>query len=147
MDLVPWRPLRELAPFRREMDNLLRRFFGESPLAGTLTEEWLPAMDVSETEDSILVKAELPGLEVKDIEVSLLGDRLIIKGEKKREEEKKGEHFHSTERYYGTFQRSFRLPATVNTEKIEAKFDKGVLTVTLPKTEEAKTKEIKIKVK
>lgn len=147
MDLVPWRPFMELSPLRREMDSLLRRFFGESPLAETTTEGWLPAMDVSETEDSIVVKAELPGIDVKDIDVAVQGDRLNIRGEKKREEEKKGEHFHCTERYCGSFQRSFRLPTTVQMDKIEAKFDKGILTVVLPKTEEAKAKEVKIKVK
>ena len=147
MELVPWRPFRELAPLKREMDSLFKRFFGELPFAGTAPEEWLPAMDVSETEDSILVKTELPGLEVQNIDVSILGDLLTIKGEKKREEEKKGEYFHCTERYCGSFQRSFRLPSTVNIDKVEAKFDKGILTIALPKTEEAKTKEIKIQVK
>ena len=147
MDPAPWSPLRELAPLRKEMDSLFRRFWGELPFTGTPAEEWLPSMDVSETADSIVVKAELPGMEAKDIDVSILGDRLTIKGEKKKEEEKKGEHFHSMERYYGSFQRSFRLPSTVNMDKIEAGFDKGILTITLPKTEEAKTKEIKIEVK
>ncbi len=147
MENVPWKPFREIVPFRKEMDNLFKRFFGESPLAEVFAEQWLPAMDVSETEDMVLVKAELPGLEVSDIEVSMLGDRLMIKGEKKKEAERTGEHYHSSERYYGAFQRSFQLPATVKIDQVEAKFDKGILTITLPKTEEAKTKEVKIPVR
>jgi HSP20 family protein len=146
MDLIPWKPHREFASLRKEMDNLLSSFLGEGSFPSPFAEAWNPAVDVSETEDGIHVKAELPGLEAKDIDVSILGDRLTIKGEKTKEEERKGEHFHTSERYHGSFRRSFRLPATVQTEKIEASFQKGVLTITLPKTEEAKSKEIKIKV-
>ncbi len=147
MEPVTWKPFKELVPFKKEMDNVFRRFFGESPFGEAMTDQWLPAMDVSETEEMVLVKAELPGLDVNDIDVSIIGDRLSIKGEKRKETEREGEHFHSSERYYGAFQRSFQLPATVKIEQIEAKFEKGILTITLPKTEEAKTKEIKIQVK
>jgi len=146
-EIDPWRSFGELSPLRREMDSIFRRFFGKSPFEKAVAEEWLPPMDISETEDSILIRAELPGLEVSDIDVSIQGDRLTIKGEKKREEEKKGEHFHCTERFCGSFQRSLRLPTTVRTDKVEAKFEKGILAITLPKTEEGKTKEIKIAVK
>ncbi|GLI35215.1 MAG: Hsp20/alpha crystallin family protein [Deltaproteobacteria bacterium] len=147
MDLIPWSPQKELTSLRKEMDNLLNRFFGESRFPSLFSQEWSPAVDISETDECIYVKAELPGLEAKDIDVSLVGDRLTIKGEKTKEAEKKGEHFHSIERYSGSFQRSFRLPSTVQMEKIEATFEKGILTVVLPKTEEAKSKEIKITVK
>lgn len=146
MDLVPWSSFREIAPFRREMDNLFKRFFGELPFGGATAGEWLPAMDVSETGESIVVKMELPGLEAKDIDISIQGDRLTIKGEKKKEEEKKGEHFHSMERFYGSFQRSLMLPSAVKSDRIEANFEKGLLTIMLPKAEEAKAKEIKINV-
>ena len=114
---------------------------------GTFTEEWLPSVDISETEDKLLIKAELPGLEVKDVSVSISGDILTIKGEKKKEEEDKDEHHHYVERYFGSFQRSFRLPVNVQADKVEATFDKGALKVRLPKVEEAKKKEIEIKVK
>jgi len=147
MELVPWKPFRELGTLRKEMDNLLNRFFGKSSLAEAFGEEWSPTMDVSETESSIVVKAELPGLEVKDLDVSMSGDVLTIKGEKRKEEEEKGEHHYYSERYYGSFQRSFRLPTTVQSDKIEASFENGVLKIILPKTEEAKKKEIKIEVK
>ena len=110
-------------------------------------EEWAPSVDVSETKDNFVVKAELPGLDAKDVNVSISGDMLTIKGEKKKEEEEKDEHHHYVERYYGSFQRTFQLPSSVKTDKIDATFDKGVLKVTLPKKPEAKKKEIEIKVK
>ena len=89
----------------------------------------------------------MPGLEAKDVNVSISGDLLIIKEEKKKEEEEKDEHHYCAERYYGSFQRTFQLPTGVQGDKIEATFDKGVLKVTLPRIEEAKKKEIEIKVK
>lgn len=154
MDLVPWKPLRRgLRPFREmeslhtEMDRMFRRLMGESGFGAELTEEWIPSVNVSETKDNIIVKAELPGMESKDVSVNISGDMLTIKGEKKKEEEEKDEYHYTCERYCGTFQRSFRLPTGVKTDKIEAKFDKGVLNITLPKVEEAKKKEIEIKVK
>ena len=147
MELVPWRPFGEVGSLRREMDRLWDRFVGETPFARAFTEEWLPSVDVSETKDKVLIKAELPGLEAKDVNVSVSGDILIIKGEKEKEEEEKDEHYYCCERYCGSFQRSFRLPVNVQADKVEAIFDKGVLKVTLPKTEEAKKKEIEVKVK
>ena len=147
MELVPWRPQRELTSLRREMDNLWSRFFVEPSLPGFISQEWLPSVDISETKDMLLIKAELPGMDAKDVGVTVSGDTLTIKGEKKREEEKKDEHYYCSERYSGSFQRSFRLPVNVNTAKVDATFEKGVLQVTLPKTEEAKKKEIEIKVK
>jgi HSP20 family protein len=148
MELVPWRPFGgELSSFRREMDRLWDRFFAETPLARRIGEEWWPSVDVSETKDNLVVKAELPGLEANDVDVSISGDVLTIKGEKKKEEEEKDEHHHYVERCYGSFQRSFRLPANVKSDKVEATFDKGILRVTLPKVEEAKKKKVEVKVK
>jgi HSP20 family protein len=129
------------------MDKLWDRFSGETPFAKTFGETWLPSVDISETKDNFVVKAELPGLEAKDVNVSISGDVLTIKGEKKTEEEEKDEHYHCVERYSGSFQRVFQLPSGVKTDMIEATFDKGVLIVTLPKVEEARKKEIDIKVK
>jgi HSP20 family protein len=148
MQLVPWRPFGgELSSFRREMDSLWNRFFGETPLPRTLEEEWLPNVEISETKDDFIIKAELPGVDEKDVNVSISENILTIKGEKKKEEEVKDEHYYSCERCYGAFQRSFQLPTSVQGEKVEAAFDKGVLRVTLPKVEEAKKKEITIKLK
>jgi len=148
MELVPWRAFGELSSLRRDMDKLWDRFSGETPFAKTFGETWLPSVDISETKDNFVVKAELPGLEAKDVNVSISGDVLTIKGEKKtEEEEEKDEHYHCVERYSGSFQRVFQLPSGVKTDMIEATFDKGVLIVTLPKVEEARKKEIDIKVK
>ncbi len=148
MDLVPWKPFRdELASMRKEMERLWDRFFSETRLGKPFVEGWQPSADLTETKDAIVVKAELPGMEPKDIDVTLSGDVLTIKGEKEKEEEKKDEKYHYTERYRGSFQRSFRLPAEIQPDKIDAAFEKGILTITLPKTAEAKTKQIKVKVK
>jgi HSP20 family protein len=147
MEIVPWKPFGELSSFRSEMERLWNRFLGETPFGRTFTEGWLPPVDVSEAKDKVFVKAELPGLEAKDVDVSISGDVLTIKGEKKKEEEEKDEDHYCCERYYGSFQRSFRLPVNVQADRVEATFDKGVLRVTLPKAEEAKKKEIEIKVK
>jgi len=147
MELAPWRPFGELSSLRREMEKLWDRSLGETPFARTFTESWLPSVDILETKDNFVVKAELPGLEAKDVNVSISGDILTVKGEKKAEEEEKDEHYHRIERYSGSFQRVFQLPSGVKADKIEATFDKGVLKVTLPKVEEAKKKEIEVKVK
>lgn len=148
MELEPRKPSGiELSSFRREMDRLWDRFLEYTPFRDKLSEEWSPSVDISETENELVVKAELPGLEANDITVDLSGDILTIKGEKKKESEEKSEHHHYKERYFGSFQRSFKIPVSVRTEDVEATFDKGVLEVVFPKTEESKKKEIKIKVK
>ncbi len=147
MEIVPWRPFGELSSFRKEMDRLWDRLGGEIPLTRTFGEVWSPSVDISETKDSLVVKADLPGLEAEDVNVSISGEVLTIKGEKKTEEEEKDEHYHCVERYSGSFQRVFQLPSGVKADQIEATFDKGVLKVTLPKVEEAKKKEIEVKVK
>jgi HSP20 family protein len=148
MEIIPWKPFGgELSSLRREMDDLWRRFFGETPLARRITGEWWPSVDMSETKDSFIVKAELAGMDAKDVDVGISGDVLTIKGEKKKEEEEKDEHYYRAERYYGSFQRSLQLPTGVQADKVEATFDKGVLKVMLPKVEEAKKKKIEVKVK
>jgi HSP20 family protein len=108
---------------------------------------WQPAVDIYETADSIVIKAELPDVDQKDIEVRIEDSTLILKGERKHEDEVKKENYHRIERYFGTFQRSFSLPTSINQEKVEANCEKGVLTITLPKKEETKPKQISIKVK
>lgn len=148
MNLVAWKPFREeLTSMRKEMEKVWDRFFSETPFAGAFADAWQPSADLTETKDAIVVKAELPGMESKDIDVTISGDVLTIKGEKEKTEERKEEKYHFTERYRGYFERSFRLPAEIQPGKINAVFEKGILTVTLPKTAEAKTKEIKVAVK
>ncbi|MGA9821148.1 MAG: Hsp20/alpha crystallin family protein [Desulfobaccales bacterium] len=128
------------------MDRLFEEFFAPQAWWGRLWEsEWVPAVDVSETPEQITVKAELPGIDAKEIDISLVGDMLTIKGEKKSEREEKKENYHLVERNCGAFSRSLALPAAVNAEKIEAKYEKGVLTITCPKKEPVKPKTIEIK--
>jgi HSP20 family protein len=105
---------------------------------------WEPRLDMSETKDILTIKAEIPGLEAKHLDVSVSGDALTIKGEKKREQEEKNEQRHVVERTYGTFVRMVRLPAPVAQDKIKASGKNGVLTISLPKTEEAKQKAIPV---
>jgi HSP20 family protein len=145
-ELAPWRPFRELERMRREMDRIWDSFFERRPARVEEAAEWFPTLDVSETKNDYVVKAELPGIDPKDIDISLTNDLLTIKGEKKQEKEEKEENYHVIERSYGSFTRSVRLPGQVQSDKINASFKNGVLRVTLPKTEEAKKKEIKIKV-
>ncbi len=143
-ELAPWRPNREISTLRREMDRLFEDFFGDK--GGFLAEagKWMPAVDVSETDDNIIVKAELPGMKSEDIDVSVQGDVLVIKGEKKEETEEKKENFHLIERRRGEFARSIRIPVPVDQDKVSAKYENGVLAVTLPKKEESKAKQIKV---
>ncbi|NOZ22377.1 MAG: Hsp20/alpha crystallin family protein [Planctomycetes bacterium] len=148
MDLIPWRKRgRELslASFRDEMNKLFENFFSSGlniePVFGA---GWSPALDISETDDAVTVKAELPGVDAKDVDLSLSGDVLTIKGEKKEEKEEKDRSYYRVERSYGSFSRTLRIPATVEPDKIEATFDKGVLSITMPKKEEQKGKKIEI---
>jgi HSP20 family protein len=131
----------------KEMDRVWGSFL-EGKLAGAAREErkWYPSLDVTETKADVVVKAELPGIDLKDIDISLNEGILTIKGEKKQEREEKDEGYHLVERSYGSFTRSIRLPKEVQNEKINASYKNGVLKIIFPKSEEAKKKEIKIKV-
>lgn len=145
-DLMEWRPFREVSRLRREMDRLWDDYFGPGRRAlRPLTAEFAPAVDVKETADQIVVKAEVPGMDAQDINISVTGDVLTIKGEKKAEREEKEENYHLVERSYGSFSRSLAMPAAVDLDKIEAKYDKGVLIITCPKKEEVKPKAIEVK--
>ena len=141
-ELAPWRPFKDLSSFR---DRLWDSFCWKRPLAGIY--EWVvPSLDLSETKDNFVVKAEVPGMDAKDISISLTGDVLTIKGEKKQKKEEKEEDYHVVERCYGSFSRSIRLPAEVESGKVEASYKHGILRITLPKSERVKAKEVKIKV-
>ena len=145
-DLMEWQPFREVSRLRREMDHLWDDYFGSGRRGlKPLQAEFSPAVDVTETAEAVVVKAEVPGMDAKEINISVTGDVLTIKGEKKSEREEKEENYHLVERRYGSFSRSLALPAGVDMDKIEAKYDKGVLTVTCPKKEEVKPKPIEIK--
>lgn len=147
MYLSKLKPYRIPGSIRNEIDNLLHEFFGGPIHTGPLTGEWLPPADVTETEDRIFIKAELPGIEEKDIKLTLLGNMLTIRGEKKHENEEKGENHYLGDRYYGSFRRTFQLPSDIDADKAKAIFDKGVLKISVPKMEESKSKKIEIDVK
>jgi HSP20 family protein len=137
--------------FRGEMDRLfdrfgfpsLRRMFDMEP-AFTFS---MPAIDMSEDEKAYKISAELPGLDANDVDVSVSGNMLVLKGEKRQEKEEKDKNYYFSERAYGSFQRAFELPASVDRDKVAADFSKGVLTITLPKTPETQKPQKKIEVK
>lgn len=149
MAIVKYNPLRELRSMQDQMDRLLNLSWGGTEFQGEDIKEgvWQPAVDIYETADSIVIKAELPDVDQKDIEVKIEDNMLTIKGERKHESEVKKENYHRIERYFGGFQRSFKLPGTVDQEQVKAACEKGVLTVTLPKKEETKPKQINVEVK
>jgi HSP20 family protein len=142
-------PFRDLMGIQDEINRLFDwTLGGQRPSAGSglLEGEWVPAIDVAENENSVVVKAELPGMTEDDIDVNILGNTLTIKGEKKKEEEKKEQNYYRLERSYGSFQRSVTLPTAVDFEKCKASFKNGVLEIEIPKKEEAKPKQIKVNV-
>ncbi len=145
--LTSLQPFRSLGHLRREMDRMWDDVFEGMPARRRLTEEeaWFPALDMSETKDSLIVKAELPGIDPKDVNLTLQDHILTIRGERKAEKEEKNENFHLKERTYGSFFRSVELPYPVKDGEVKASFKNGVLTITMPKSEEAKEKKIEIK--
>ena len=140
MPLIRWDPFREF----NTLPARLGGFFGrdwETPMSTTT---WNPSVDIFENDSEVVVKAELPGMNAKDIDVRLENNVLTLKGERHFEKETKEENYHRVEREYGTFSRSFALPAAVNGDKVSAEYKDGVLKIVLPKKEETKPKPIKI---
>ncbi len=155
--LIPWRrnyPQNRRAdwgvgPSGKDFNDLVNEFLSDpfNTLEGAETRPFIPAFDVSETDDEIRVKAELPGMDVENIDVNLTGNVLTVKGEKKEEKEEKGENTHRVERSFGTFSRSFSLPTEVDPDKVNASYKDGVLSLKMPKTEAGKKKNIKVQVR
>ncbi len=148
MTLVKWNPEREMNLLQRQVNRLFDDFFGGPLVSGerNLT-AWDPVVDIREDTDAYFVHAELPGVKKEEIRITMQDNLLTIRGEKKQELEKKESNYHRIERSFGSFERSFTLPATVKTDKVDANFADGVLTIVLPKTEEAKPREISLKVR
>jgi HSP20 family protein len=140
MSLIRWDPFLELNAFGKGLAGLMGPR-GELPAS---TAAWNPAVDIFENENEIVIKAELPGMEAKDIEIGLENNILTVKGERRFEKETKEEHYHRVEREYGRFIRSFSLPAAVKEDKIAAEFKNGLLKIALPKKEGVKSRLIKI---
>ncbi len=146
-DLIKWSQLPGMSSIQEEMNRMFDRFFRGGDLSEIGTAGmWLPPIDLSETSDKITVKAEIPGMDPKEIDISIQGDTLIIKGEKKEEKEEKGKNYYRMERRYGNFSRSVDLPTSVDTNKVTAECKNGVLEITMQKKEEVKPKQISVKV-
>jgi HSP20 family protein len=144
--LEPWSSGRELGDMQSEMNRLFDSFFGRSAGGGTSERAWAPVADMYETKDELVIKLDLPGMNEKDVQVSITGDLLYVKGQRLESEEVKQEQYFRTERWTGRFERIFQLPIPVQADKVRAAYREGVLTVTLPKVEAVKPKEIKIDV-
>lgn len=144
--IVRWDPFRDLVSIQDDLSRLFgRTFTGIEPMRPMATGSWMPSMDVFETEDEIIAEVELPGIDPDKVEVSVEDSTLTITGSREFSNEVKEESFHRVERRYGSFTRAITLPQTADTEKVQARFDKGVLKVEVPKVEKAKPKKIEVK--
>jgi HSP20 family protein len=149
-DVTGWHPVSDLADefvtMQREIDKMFDRFRG-----GIVDESgataFMPVVDIIEGTNQYELKVELPGVKKEDVKITIQNGVLTIRGEKKQETHQQGENVHRVERSYGAFQRSFTLPTSVKNEKVEAAYDDGILSISLPKSEEAKPKEIEVKLK
>ena len=153
MTLVKWNPSRELLNVEREFNKLFNTFNRRYGFDDSSTNEelenavWSPLTDISENKDQYILKMDLPGVSKENLKLSFHDGELIISGERKQEKEDKDSKYHRIERTYGKYFRSFTLPQTIQADKINAEFKDGQLTITVPKSEEAKPKELEIKVK
>lgn len=143
------RPQESISSLRR-LSNALDEAFGTWPFqgegSGAITSAWLPPCDVFEDQNAVKIVAEVPGVRPEDVKLSLENNLLTIRGEKRQQAEERTERVHRYERSYGTFERSFALPSTVDPDKITAHYENGVLTVAIPKAERARPREIPVKV-
>jgi HSP20 family protein len=138
-DVSPWTAISEL---ENQFNQMMNRFGGEFGLAPG---KWMPAIDLRETPSEYILEADVPGLTREDIHLEVIDNVVTIRGERKSEQERKGNGYHRVERQYGGFARSIEIPGGFNYDQAAAKFENGVLTVTLPKREEAKPKQIEVK--
>ncbi len=146
-NLIRWEPAREMMTLREAMDRLFDDAFTR-PLS--IRDGWSmanPAIDMYQTENDVVVKASIPGMKAEDVQINITGDVLTLKGESKQEEERNDKAWHIREQRFGSFERSVALPTAVKTDKAEATFENGILTITLPKADEVKPKTINIKAK
>jgi HSP20 family protein len=145
MAIVRWEPFRELSTLQSEMNRLFNSVFDNPPgNGGSVARRWMPAMDLVETEDDFVLRADLPGLGEDDVKIEFEDGTLTISGERKAEHESKGEGYYRVERAYGSFSRSLTLPQGVDPERVSASFNRGVLEVRVPKPEERKPRRIEI---
>jgi HSP20 family protein len=142
MNIVHWEPFKEMVSLRDAMDRLLEDGLARHPRLRPRLGEWELPIDMYQTADELVVKASVPVLKPEEVDISITGDTLTIKGEHKEEQEIKEENYLYKERRYGTFSRSMLIPIKVKSDKAEAVFEDGILTLTLPKAEEVKPKQI-----
>ena len=148
MGIIRWDPFREMSALQERMNRLLADFRTRTPLGEEEMAQgaWVPAVDIYETKDSIVLNVELPGVTKEDIALEVKDGTLTIKGEKKLEKDVKEENYHRLERTYGSFMRAFTLPSMVQQDKVKARFKDGILEIQIPKAEEAKPKQIRVEV-
>jgi HSP20 family protein len=146
MALARWTPRGNLQSFQDEMNRMFEQFFrgGTGEEAGWGVRTWAPPVDIYETDDALILKAELPGVSKDDVSIEIHQNTLILRGQRKHDAEVKEEQYHRIERAYGTFQRSFMLPTLVDQEHVQATYHDGVLELRLPKSEAAKPKRVAI---
>ena len=144
MALVRWDPVRELDSLQSDMNRLFDRFFDSGRGNGSAVRRWIPAMDLVESEEDIVLRADLPGMTEEDVEIETKDGVLTVSGERKAEHEQKGEGFHRVERAFGRFSRTLSLPDGVDASRVAASFDNGVLEVRVPKPEETKPTRVEI---
>lgn len=144
-NLTRWEPVREMMTLREAMDRLFDDAFTRPFNVSAVSA--IPAIDLYQTADEVVVKAALPGLKTEDVQISVTGEVLTLRGEYKQEEEKKEATWHIREQRYGSFERSIMLPTDIQTDKAKADFENGILTISLPKAETVKPKTINIKAK
>lgn len=149
MNLVKWNPFRELEDVSNRLNSIFGRFpaKAESDQEMLVMSDWTPSVDISETDTAYLVKGEIPGVKKEDIKVTIEDGMITMRGERKQEKEEKNEKFHRIERSYGNFMRSFRIPDDADESAVKAEFKDGMISVTLPKSEKAKSKSKEIEVK
>jgi HSP20 family protein len=147
MSLVRWEPFRDLLNLQERMNRIYEQSGRNQGQSGAGEEQlgtWAPAVDIYETEKEIVLKADLPGVNLADVDIRVENNILTVRGERHFEKDVKQDNFHRVERIYGTFVRTFTLPNTVDSEKIEASYTDGVLKIAMQKREEARPKQIKI---
>lgn len=144
MAIERWEPFRGLTSLRRELDRLFEDFFGRETMRTTIPTVWEPGVDVMESDDEVIVRAEVPGVKKEDLEVNFSDNTLSIRGESRRETEKKGVSYYRRELIYGSFSRQIPLPSNIQVDKAEARLEDGILEIKIPKAEKAKPKKIRI---
>lgn len=144
MAIVRWEPFREMMALEERLNRLIQQGLGPVRDQESL-QAWAPPVDIYETEKEIVVKADLPEVKPEDVDIRMENNTLTLRGERRFEKDVKDENYHRVERLYGSFSRTFALPGTVDADKIDARYEQGVLRVILPKREEARPKQIRVK--